>query len=262
MGKKAGGVFDSEVTGLVLDKLDNIYLTGYFVGQLRLSDNLRIQSSTGNSDFFLLKYQSNGTPLSARAFGGTLLQQATDIAIQDSLLILTGFYQGDMNLDGFLFTTPLNTISGFVAAFDPNLICQWTKNIVSDHSIYTTRLALDSKREIYVTGSFNGKATFGNKILNSTNAFNMFVAKLQQNVTYSKSIESNPIFKIFPNPTNGQVTIQTDIQQFTIRVANSSGRQVFTGENTLTLDFSYLPNGTYFLTFQTNFISQTQAVVW
>lgn len=99
--KKAGGVFDSDVTALLLDAQDHIYMSGYFVGTMRLSPQMSITSSSGNADIFLLKYKSDGTPLSARALGGTMLEQALDMTIQNNILLVSGFYQGNLKLDQF-----------------------------------------------------------------------------------------------------------------------------------------------------------------
>ncbi len=261
--KKAGGVFDSDVTSIVIDEFDNIYLTGYFVGTLRLNQQLAIQSSTGQSDFFLLKYNSDGTPLQARALGGPLLQQATDMIIRDNLLIMSGFYQGNMTFDGFSFSTNANTVSGFVAAFNPNFICQWAKNIQSDKAIFANRIAASSNGAVFTGGSFTGKATFDTKTLNISTSYDVFLSKIEFNITNVIQIPKKAVlFQVFPNPTNGQVFIKTDIEKFAIRVTNSSGKQIFSGENRNTLDFSNLPKGAYFITFQTDFTQQTQQFIW
>lgn len=260
--KKAGGVFDSDVTALALDEADNIFLTGYFVGQIRLSEPLRIQSSTGNTDFFLLKYQSDGNPLEARALGGNLLQQVTDLDVKDNLLIISGFYQGDMILDGFSLFTPVNTVSGFVATFDPNFICQQALSLHSDNALFASRVAFDRDNAIITAGSFTGKATFDFQNFIANDSYDLFLAKTMGVTTRVANKKEPRLFQVFPNPTNGQVFIQTELQDFTIRVVNASGREVFVAKQQQELDFSKLPKGIYFLTFQTKFAAQTQKIIW
>ena len=70
---------------------------------------------------------------------------------------------------------------------------------------------------------------------------------------------ANGFVKIFPNPTSGTVNLQlqsTKSSITTIEIANVLGQVVSTREATLsigvipvTLDISYLPNGTYFVSF-------------
>jgi hypothetical protein len=84
--------------------------------------------------------------------------------------------------------------------------------------------------------------------------------------TYSQTINIpisealvNGFVKIFPNPTSGTVNLQlqsTKSSITTIEIANVLGQVVSTREATLsigvipvTLDISYLPNGTYFVSF-------------
>jgi len=63
-------------------------------------------------------------------------------------------------------------------------------------------------------------------------------------------------FKIFPNPTNSALTIQTDAawQEATVSLTNLEGRVVFsealTNAQQQSLDISHLPNGMYFVTVQ------------
>jgi hypothetical protein len=258
--KKAGGVFDSDVTGLVLDEQDNIYLTGYFVGVIRLSEQLSIQSSSGNSDFFLLKYNAGGTPIAARSLGGRLLEEALDLAIQNNILLVSGFYQGDMTLDAFSLSTG-NTLSGFVAGFDLNLQTTWVKNLASDAFLYASQVTAAPDGNVLVGGSFIGKSVLDN--INATaGSFDLFLAKLNFNTTRTKEVEQQILFRIFPNPTDGQVFIQTEIAEFSLQVTNSSGKIVFSGENLNHLNLSPLPKGVYYFTFRAGNLLQTHKVIW
>lgn len=258
--KKAGGVFDSDVTGLVLDEQGNIYIVGYFIGVMRLNSNLSIQSSSGNSDFFLLKYQADGTPLAARAFGGRLLEQALDVHFQNNILLVSGFYQGDIALDGLSLSTG-NSLSGFVAGFDLNLQAKWLKNLASDAFLYAAQVMTDAAGNMVVSGSFTGKATFDELQL-LANDFDVFVAKAHFFSTSIKEKRESPLFQVFPNPTQGQLFIQTTITNFSCHLINSKGEIVFSGKNVKAVDGSLLAKGVYFITFHGNFIPQTFQVIW
>ncbi|MBK7872472.1 MAG: T9SS type A sorting domain-containing protein [Saprospiraceae bacterium] len=259
--KKAGGVFDKDVTALVVSSDDKIYLTGYLVGVMRLSNQLSIQSATGNPDFFVLKYDTNGNPLKARAFGGSLTQQAMDATLLAGNLAITGFYQGDMNFDGFRFSAG-NHFNGFVAVFDSNLICQWTKNIISNSSVFPTKIASNTNQEIWIGGSFTGQAAFDNQAIQATNAFDVFLAKVSQTPTGTKETSpSDSLFMLFPNPAKDFVLIQTEIADYQAELFDSKGQSVFKGQNIKSIPLENLPEGLYLLQFQAKEIIQTQKLV-
>ncbi len=55
--------------------------------------------------------------------------------------------------------------------------------------------------------------------------------------------------KLFPNPTNGKIHLDFNTKMMQIKIINTLGKVVFQQKvfNHSTLDFSYLPNGIYFL---------------
>lgn len=258
--KKAGGVFDKDVTSMVLDDMDNVYLTGYLVGVMRLSDDLVIQSSTGNPDFFLLKYKSNGTPLNARALGGTMTQQTADMILQNGNLILTGFYSGNMSFDGFSFSAGA-ALNSFVAAFDSNLTCQWAKDIVSNSSAFAMEIAADPNENIWVGGSFLGQVRFDEINLESS-SFDLFLAKANPNVTSTSDLASkSQIFQVFPNPASDFVLIQTEEADYYLELLNSKGQIIWSGRNATAIQLEQFPEGIYLVKFQTNVQTQSQKIV-
>lgn len=258
--KKAGGVFDSDVTALAVDAQDNIYVSGYFVGTMRLSSQISINSSSGNSDIFLLKYQSDGTPLTARALGGMLLEQALDMTLQNNVLLVTGFYQGDLKLDNFSLSTG-NSLSGFIAGFDLNLQTRWLKNMASEGALYPSQIAANSTNHIWVGGSFLGKATLDN-LSAAANNFDLFLAEATLQATATQELAQQNLFLVFPNPTDGTVFIQTEIPSFTVQVMNAAGQSILQGANLHMLDFRQMPKGTYFITFQADKHLQTHKIIW
>jgi len=258
--KKAGGVFDSDVTALVIDAQDNIYLTGYFVGVMRLSADLSISSSSGNSDFFLLKYQPDGTPTAARALGGMLLEQALDMEMQHNILLVSGFYQGDMTLDAFSLASG-NALSGFVAGFDLNLQTKWLKNLAADAFLYAAQVVGYADNTVMAGGSFTGNVMLDNEKATAT-SFDLFLAQAELQPTSTEEVEKQILFQVFPNPSNGKVSIQTTVADFSLKITDSSGKVVFSGENKMHIDISHLPKGLYYFTFYAQKTSQTFKMIW
>ena len=74
---------------------------------------------------------------------------------------------------------PGSTIAGFVAKADANGVCQWVRGItVGFNDAWAYGIAIDAQDRIYVTGSYDGNADFGNGItLNSMGSDDIFLAR-------------------------------------------------------------------------------------
>jgi hypothetical protein len=82
-------------------------------------------------------------------------------------------------------------------------------------------------------------------------------------VTGVNEIISNDFIKVYPNPTSNKIIIQSDnsIQRFEIKLLNLTGEIVLLTKKK-EIDVSTLPNGIYFLNFETeNYISSKKIVV-
>lgn len=78
---------------------------------------------------------------------------------------------------------PGSTIAGFVAKMDANGVCQWVRGItVGFNEAWAYGIAVDAEDRIYVTGSYDGNASFGNGItLNSLGSDDIFLARYNTN---------------------------------------------------------------------------------
>jgi hypothetical protein len=101
-------------SGIVIDKSQNIYISGYVTGSL--SGNTQL----GGSDAVILKYDSSGNQIWSRQIGGTNDDVFSDIVIDsENSLILTGSsnsstLDGNTNAGGYdillaMFVMPLTT---------------------------------------------------------------------------------------------------------------------------------------------------------
>ncbi|HRH36879.1 MAG TPA: SBBP repeat-containing protein [Flavobacteriales bacterium] len=62
--------------------------------------------------------------------------------------------------------TPGSTIAGFVAKVDANGACQWVRGITTGfYDAWVYSIAIDAQDRIYITGSCQGSADFGNGIV-------------------------------------------------------------------------------------------------
>ncbi|MEO8589877.1 MAG: SBBP repeat-containing protein [Flavobacteriales bacterium] len=78
---------------------------------------------------------------------------------------------------------PGNNVVGVLAKYDPSGTCQWVRSMGTtfDYS-WTYNVAIDAQDRIYVTGSYNGNATFGDGVtLNSISGDDIFLARYTVN---------------------------------------------------------------------------------
>lgn len=247
--RRAGGVHDDAVTSVRYASDDVLYVAGYLVGVISLSDDLSIQSATGNSDFYLLKYDTSGAPLDARAYGGLKVQQTTDLLIWQDQIWLSGFYQGEMTIDEQT-TQAGRGIGAFLARFDSELQLKTLHNFPSEDNTLINALTLATGGRLLFGGAYSGTLNINNQNQFSADGFDLFVGQIRQ-VTPSVAITTEPIdIKVYPNPASDQLNIQTSLDYDYLRLINLQGVPVFeTRRKTEVLSVGHLPPGLYFLSF-------------
>jgi uncharacterized delta-60 repeat protein len=124
------------------DSSDNIYVTGYTGGGLDGNTN------SGESDIFLLKYNSSGTKQWTKQLGTSSGESGSGVTIDSSdNIYVTGYTSG--GLDG-------NTSSGesdiFLVKYDSSGTKQWTKQLGTSEEERGYGVTKDTSDNIYVTG--------------------------------------------------------------------------------------------------------------
>lgn len=248
---KAGGVFDEEVSQLLVDEDGNIYAFGQFIGVMNTGLSESIQSSTGQSDLFLLKYDSLGAPLMAIAFNAPGPQLASDLKIQGDNLILCGYFQNSLSLP------PLNSLfsqefHGYVAAIDKNdFTPEWILELTGDEGVYPEQLLIGTN-DIQVLGNFSGKLQAGQIQLEAIGFSDLFLAGIEFSTTSIRKTDWLQ-FELFPNPAAEQVNIRTPypeaiLELFDGRFSKLIERRI--NYNT-TLEVAHLPAGQYWIVLRT-----------
>jgi len=128
--------------GVTTDSSDNIYVTGYTLGELDGNTN------SGGRDIFLLKYTSIGTKQWTKQLGTFSIDSGNGVTTDSSgNIYVTGDTLGD--LDG-------NTNSGgediFLIKYNSSGTKQWTKQLGTSSTDIGIGVTTDSSGNIYVTG--------------------------------------------------------------------------------------------------------------
>lgn len=182
--KSAGDIDLDYGYSIALDKLDNIYMTGYFSLNATFGPSFSLLSQ-GSFDIFVAKYSSAGSLLWVKRAGSTGDDGAYSVAV-DSLdnIYLTGYFSG---------TQVLNAIGSydiFVAKYLANGNLHWVKKFGSLNDDAGNFIFVDMKNIIYVTGYFSGVIQFEST---SIMPFQNSPASLLLHVKHVKLVPTRPI---------------------------------------------------------------------
>jgi hypothetical protein len=174
-----GGTELETSSKIALDDLGNSYVTGLFTGTATFGSTI-LTSNAGSRDIFIAKANSSGQFLWAKQIGGnTLNDDGNDIAV-DALgnVYVTGIFAGTASFGSTTFTSSGNR-DAFITKLDTEGEFLWAKQIggisIND---FGQGIAVDASGNSYVTGCFQGTATFGSTTLTSFGNEVTFITKL------------------------------------------------------------------------------------
>lgn len=223
---------------ITIDSTGNIYTIGSFYQTVDFDPGPGVfnLTSLGDGDMYICKLDSSGDFIWARTQGGINYEFGSSITLDNSgSIYTTGSFNGVTDFDpgtgvynlssvglSDIFICKLDTLGNFV----------WAKAFGSAGSETGIGITADASGNIYSTGGFRSTIDFdpGPGVFNLTSVahLDIFVLKLSTSTT---GISENNLGQItlFPNPTNGKVTINSNnasgIDAIIIR--DISGKEVF-----------------------------------
>ncbi|MEW6196102.1 MAG: SBBP repeat-containing protein [Bacteroidota bacterium] len=177
--KRAGGS-SGDTANCITINASSIYLTGFFMGNTSIfgEDTL---SSVGNSDVFIVKYNTNGDAIWAKSAGGSggEIGYYINTDADGNLYIV-----GNLGSGGATFSSVQLTSAGgndiFVAKYNASGDVIWAKSAGGTGNDYGYNVAVKNKN-IYVSGYFNDVATFGSFQLTTNGGNDVFISKYDEN---------------------------------------------------------------------------------
>ena len=155
--------------GVATDSSGNVYVTGGTKG------GLDGNTSAGNTDLFVVKYNSSGTKQWTKQLGSSGLDSANGITIDSS----GNVYVTGVTFGGLDWNTSAGANDLFVVKYNSNGTKEWTKQLGSASSDYANGLATDSSGNVYVAG-----VTYGGLDGNSNqDTSDLFVVKYNSSGT-------------------------------------------------------------------------------
>ncbi len=174
--QNAGGTSGDYGSGIAVDASGNIYVTGNFYGDANFGSTTL--TSCGVTDIFIAKLNSSGNWLWAKKAGGTSSDYGSGIAVDASgNSYITGDFRGSATFGATTLTSNGNW-DIFVAKLDSRGNWLWAQNAGGTSGDFGSDIAIDVNRNSYITGNFQGFATFGDITLTSSGGNDIFVAKV------------------------------------------------------------------------------------
>ena len=259
---KAGGTGRDEGYGIKIDAAGNSYVTGYFVGTATFGS----YSTTGSSsyDIFVAKMDGDGNWLWVTQAGGTNVSYGYGITTDAAgNSYVTGRFSGTPIFGSYSLTSS-GLADIFVAKINTDGDWQWAAKAGGTGLERGIGITIDAAGNSYVTGRFDGTASFGPHSLTSTSVSccDIFVAKLNSGVSIDQ--ESNLVIGNItnnPNPFNQRTTVNYALKreaQICLEIYNIKGQLVETlfegtqqlGDHTVEWNCQDMPSGVYFFKMQ------------
>jgi len=162
-----GGRGDDISTSISTDKLDNVYIGGYF-GSESINfggGEITHAGESGSQALFLAKFDSNGGYMWSKGFGGFGVDTLSSIKIdnQDNLYITGHFESPYINFGGGDLKNQSDKMDSrdwfcddiFLAKFDSNGNYIWSKKFGGSKYDRSNSVAVDSGGNVFITGESN-----------------------------------------------------------------------------------------------------------
>ncbi len=164
---------------LATDKEGNNYVVGSFSDTLKVGTITLI--SKGSFDIYLLKYDAKGVLLWAKQAGGSDLDEAYGVALDETgNIYMTGYFSGYANFSG-MHVKSNGDRDFFLAKYSQDGELVWIKQGSGVIDDYGTAIAADRAGNIFITGVFKGALNIGNTSYVSKGDKNIFIIKYNSN---------------------------------------------------------------------------------
>ncbi len=152
------GVHSSMV---LVDDEDNLIVTGVFIGSIDYPtvEGSEIHLESSQVDIYLMKFNTNGVPVWAKAFGGTRWVNVSGGGVDnDGNIIISGNFEGtgmdfDPDPEIVISPQPAGSDADFVTKFDSDGNHLWVNTSLDFHF---HDLDTDRSGNFYITGSSKG----------------------------------------------------------------------------------------------------------
>jgi hypothetical protein len=170
-----GDASDDVARSVAIDPTGNIFVTGYFAGNVNFGGGLL--ASSGLNDICVVKFGGSGSHVWSDRFGDASDQQGMSAATDASEnVIVTGHFENTVNFGGGTLSSG-GGYDIFVAKFDKDGSHTWSDGFGGTGDQLSRCVATDVSDDVIVTGHFEGNVDFGGGVLTSAGLDDIFIAK-------------------------------------------------------------------------------------
>jgi len=229
---QVGGIGDNKGYAITIDDNLNKFVTGSFEDTATFG-SYSITSS-GSRDIFVAKMDANNNWLWATQSGGSGDDKGYRISVDNNgNSYVTGQFGNTATFGSYSITSSGND-DIFVAKMDANGNWLWAIQAGGSGRDEGWGIETDDTGNSYVAGFFYETATFGSYSLTSSGSWDIFVAKLGNEVSVQNVITPTKMkLSNYPNPFNPSSTISFEIQEGEkgiMSIFNLKGQLIESGE--------------------------------
>jgi hypothetical protein len=180
---------------LTIDAQGNTFIHGVLEGSIRYHEQNQTHTVTsiGQEDFFIIKFDQNGSFQWFKSIGGTNRVFASDLTFDNQEnLIIAGYFRGEVDFDPdetSYLTNGGSNYSLFLLKLGPDGSFIWVYTMSGNNNAYFLDVRTDDQWNIYLMGRFKGNLDINpgedEHIISSLGAFqNLFILKLDANANY------------------------------------------------------------------------------
>ncbi|WP_343606772.1 SBBP repeat-containing protein [Fluviicola sp.] len=200
--KTFGGSNTDIGRGIAVDASENVFITGYFWGDIDLdpSSGAGNFNGAGFNDLFISKMDASGNYVWGKAMGSIGDDQGLSIAVDNSgALYVTGYYAETVDFDpnaGTSYLTSQGLSEVYVCKYTSAGNVVWAKSIGGVGEDRGKGIYANSSGNVYATGTFQGTVDFdpGASTANLTAGnIDVFVLKMGPCENVTASVTNNTI---------------------------------------------------------------------
>ncbi len=172
-----GGSGEDRGKAVATDETGNLYATGLFEGSINVG--AVTLNSKGGKNIYVVKMDDTGRVLWTATAGSATGSVEPHAIFGDKAgnVYIAGSF-GETASFGSVTLTAKGYLDVFVAKLDPSGQFVWATSAGGTDSEEALGVAADETGNVYITGYFQGNASFGSSALSSVGTTNAFVSKL------------------------------------------------------------------------------------
>jgi hypothetical protein len=263
--ERAGGKGDDRATAISVDGSGNSYVAGFFTNDTITFGSATLVNASGDNSF-IAKYDPEGRVLWAKGLNGD--SKALGITETHGKVYVCGRFSGDTLSYGSYKLLLDGSSDLYLVNCDADGNAKWMIKQTSGggSSESANAIAADQWGNIFIAGDFGSheSITFGSSVLiPSDNSYDMFIARLGNNVTGIEYLQDPDESIIYPNPSKGSFAFHFYAKSngiYRIRLIDIQGRetqiipdaQMVTGKNDIYVNTENMSKGFYFVQIELN----------